>query len=105
MRFPRKTQRYRLIRGCVRRRAAVLVESSFILYKFVTKNRLVHRRAWAWAQEGLSARHLSFKHLIVQNLCTSSGRKRSVLRFFQLHRLELRSAFVGLRLPGTFYYY
>ena len=50
------------------------------------------------------ARRSTFSTLVVQNLCTNSGRKRAVLQFFQLHRLELRASFVGLRLPGLYYY-
>jgi ribosomal protein S14 len=65
----------------------------------------MRQRTWAWAQEELVARYETFRPLVVQNLCTDSGRKRAVLRFFQLHRLSLRAAFVGLRLPGLYYCY
>jgi ribosomal protein S14 len=105
VRFPRTTQRYKLVRNCVRRRARARAERGLTLYKFILQNGLVGPRSWAWAQEELGAQHVSFKRVIEQNLCTNSGRKRAVLRFFQLHRLEARSAFVGLRLPGLYYYY
>lgn len=105
MRFPRTTQRYKLVRNCVRRRARARAERGMVLYKFVVQNSLVCHRAWAWTQEELCAQHASFKHVIEQNLCMSSGRKRAVLRFFQLHRLAVRAAFVGLRLPGLVYRY
>lgn len=105
MRFPRKTQRYKLVRGCVRRRAYSCAELDLLLYRFIAQSGTLHRRAWAWAQEGLGAEYPSFRCLIVQSLCANSGRKRAVLRFFQMHRLEVRSAFVGLRVPGLCYYY
>lgn len=75
------------------------------MYRFMQRSDSVCRRSLSWAQESLVASHPTFRTLVVQNLCTNSGRKRAVLRFFQLHRLELRASFVGLRLPGLYYYY
>jgi ribosomal protein S14 len=89
----------------VHRRAWARAEQELCLYRFMQGNDAVSRRSLAWAQESLVVGHPTFRTLVVQNLCTNSGRKRAVLRFFQLHRLELRSAFVGLRLPGLYYYY
>lgn len=105
MRFPRKTQRYKLVRGCVRRRARARAEQGLTLYRFIVQSGVLRCRTGAWCQEALGMAHPSFRRLIVQNLCVNSGRKRAVLRLFQMHRLELRSAFVGLQLPGLFYYY
>lgn len=105
MRFPRRTQRYKLVRNCVHRRAWARAEQELCLYRFVQCNDFVPSRSRAWSQEGLVSRYPAFRTLVFQNLCTNSGRKRAVLRFFQLHRLEVRASFVGLRLPGLYYYY
>jgi ribosomal protein S14 len=105
VRFPRRTQRYKLIRGCVRRRAFVRAEHALVLYRYLLCNRCVAWRAQAWSQEALCMSHTPFKCLILQNLCVNSGRKRAVLRFFQMHRLEVRAALVGLQLPGMVCYY
>ena len=47
MRFPRRTQRYKLVRGCVHRRAYARAEQELCLYRLVHRSDAVSRRVWA----------------------------------------------------------
>lgn len=100
MRYPRTTQRLRVIRGCVRRRLFAAAERALRAYRYADGHGAMVARARAWAQEFCGAQRPGGPLLALQNLCMSSGRKRAIVGFFQLHRLDVRGAYARLRLPG-----
>jgi ribosomal protein S14 len=95
--LPRR--RLLVVRGCVHRRGWRRGEVGRRLRRLVVHSAALGGRARAWAQEfcaygGVGAPSAP------QHLCGSSGRKRSIVRLYQLFRLEVRQAFAVARLPG-----
>jgi hypothetical protein len=97
--LPRR--RLLIVRGCVRRRWWRRAEVAQRLRHLALRSAALSRRARAWVQE-LCASGAAPGGPAPQHLCCSSGRKRSIVRFYRLFRLEVRASFAVARLPGLY---
>jgi ribosomal protein S14 len=105
MHYSHSKKKYKLVKSLVRRSSYYNCENKIKLYNFIFKNNIINKRSRIWAQEFMLEHQSIINNYIIQNLCIKSGKKRSVLQFFQLYRLELRDCFTRLDISGTYHLY
>ena len=99
-----KKQFQKLFKEFLKRKNFLSVSENYFLLFFILKNKFLNKQTVIFSLFLFAINQKSFRS-IQNNVCFFSGSKRSVVTFFNLHRLEFDNQTKLLNLPFLFLHY